>query len=381
MRLSQILIPLVIIGVFSTQPTKAQPTSSESPSDDLATLTVSDTSATSILVLGTTHLSGMEDQFEPIMVDSLLMVLKQFRPQVIGVEKMSGRQVAAMVQWGGIFDEVVSRFAGPFQRHGHRAQSATGLSWTAANREADSLLTVARDENLNSQTRLRLVHTLTAAYRFPTAALQWSYVPDEVRDTQDQISPELASALTDYLKEANEVSSIGLRLARALGRSRVYPIDSHTSKDQLAAIWPSIRRVFSDMARAAIDNAAYHQKEEALLKQGIASGSLLSYYRYLNSDAFLQGVVDVQWGTYRRANRPSGLGQRRLALWEARNLNIAGNIRRASSRHPGERVLVIVGSSHKPYLDDYLSRMTDVEIVKFSDLLPAAQETNQASSR
>lgn len=340
-----------------------------------------DSNATQVFVLATPHLSSMEDQFEPALLDSLLAVLEHFRPQVIGVEKMSGRQVAAMEQWGGIFEEVVARFAGSFQRYGHEAQAATGLSWTAANREADSLLTTARDEHLDPQTRLRLVHALTAAYRFPTAALQWSYVPDEVRDTQDQISTELASALTDYLGKANEVSSIGLQLARALGRSRVYPIDSHTSKDQLAAIWTSVRRVFSDTVRSAIDNASYHQKEEALLKQGIASGALLSYYRYLNSDAYLQGVVNVQWGTYRRANRPSGLGQRRLALWEARNLNMAANIRRASSRHPGKRVLVIVGSSHKPYLDDYLSRMTDVEIVKFSALLRDKGVTGEAPSR
>lgn len=321
-------------------------------------------------MLGTSHLSGIEDQFEPALLDSLLTVLTQFHPQVIGVEKPSGRQIAAMEQWGGIYTKIVDRFAGSFQRYGHHAQAATGLSWAAANREADSLLAVARAEDLRDpQARLRLVHTLTAAYRFPTAALQWSYVPDEVRTNQRQIPSELASALTDYLGAANEVSSIGLRLAQALGRSRVYPIDSHTSKDQLAEIWPSVRRVFGDTVRAAIDNSPYHQKEEALLKQGMASGTLLPYYRYLNSEAFMQGVVDVQWGTYRRADRPSGLGQRRLALWETRNLNIAAHIRRASARHPGTRVLVIIGSSHKPFLDDYLSRMTDVEVIAFDDLL------------
>ena len=328
-----------------------------------------DSGAAQVLVLATPHLSGIEDRFEPTLLDSLVGVLKQFRPQVIGVEKSSGRQIAAMERWGGIFEEVVARFAGNFQQYGHHAQSATGLSWTAANQEADSLLASARDDSLDLPSRLRLVHVLTAAYRFPTAALQWSYVPDAVRSSQDRIAPELASALTDYLGAANEVSSIGLRLARALGRSRVYPIDSHTSKDRLAAIWTPVRQALGDTVRAAIDSAPYHQKEEALFKQGIASGSLLSYYRYLNADAYLQGVVDVQWGTYRRADLPSKLGQRRLALWEARNLNIAANIRRASEQHPGERVLVVIGSSHKPYLDDYLRRLADVEIVALDDLL------------
>lgn len=358
--LAALLFAILLIGSPPPSASAAQPTAH------------ADTSATQMLVLATPHLSAIEDEFEPQMLDSLLMVLKQFRPHIIGVEKMPGRQVAAMEQWGGIYTEIAKRFAGTFRRHGHRAQDATGLSWSAANREADSLLAVARSDSLqNPHTRLRLVHVLTAAYRFPTASLQWSYVPDSVRTTQTVISTDLAAALTDYLAKANEVSSIGLRLARALGHARVHPIDSHTSKDQLAAIWSSVREVFRDTVRANIDSAPYHQQEEALFQQGLAAGELLPYYRYLNSDAFLQGVVDVQWGTYRRANRSSGLGQRRLALWEARNLNIAAHIRRASSNHTGERVLVIIGSSHKPYLDRYLSRMSEVELVHLGDLLSA----------
>src|SRR3546814_14542299 len=61
-------------------------------------------------------------------------------------------------------------------------------------------------------------------------------------------------------------------------------------------------------------------------------------------------------------NRPSPdqVGRRRVALWEVRNLRMVANIREVAARHPGGRVLVIVGSAHKPWFDAYLRMMTAV---------------------
>ena len=52
-----------------------------------------------------------------------------------------------------------------------------------------------------------------------------------------------------------------------------------------------------------------------------------------------------------------------MAGWEARNLRQVANIREATAQTPGGRVLVIVGSSHKPWFDAYLSMMSDIKLV------------------
>jgi hypothetical protein len=44
-------------------------------------------------------------------------------------------------------------------------------------------------------------------------------------------------------------------------------------------------------------------------------------------------------------------------------MRTAANIREASSRAPGGRVLVVVGAAHKPWLEAYLGMMSDVRIV------------------
>lgn len=66
---------------------------------------------------------------------------------------------------------------------------------------------------------------------------------------------------------------------------------------------------------------------------------------------------------------PGTVGRVRTAGWEVRNLRMAANIRQAMAAHPGGRVLVIVGSGHKAWLDAYLAMMTDVRIVDAGTVL------------
>jgi bifunctional DNA-binding transcriptional regulator/antitoxin component of YhaV-PrlF toxin-antitoxin module len=48
---------------------------------------------------------------------------------------------------------------------------------------------------------------------------------------------------------------------------------------------------------------------------------------------------------------------------------MAANIREVAGWKPGVRVLVIVGSAHKPWLDHYFRQMTDVRIVNAEAVL------------
>jgi hypothetical protein len=46
---------------------------------------------------------------------------------------------------------------------------------------------------------------------------------------------------------------------------------------------------------------------------------------------------------------------------------MVANVRAAMGHYPGQRALVIVGATHKPYFDAYLGMMHEVRVV------PAAQ--------
>jgi pheromone shutdown protein TraB len=52
-----------------------------------------------------------------------------------------------------------------------------------------------------------------------------------------------------------------------------------------------------------------------------------------------------------------------------RNLRIAANIRTAAAEFNAKRALVIIGASHKPFLDAYLQAMMDVVVADAESVL------------
>jgi hypothetical protein len=329
------------------------------------TTTVPDSVATQVFVLGTPHLGGVADRFEPAMVDSLASLLDAFGPDAIAIEKISGRQAAAMERWGGRYDRVAQRFAGEFLYHGRQVQRQTGWSWSTANQRADSLLSLARSEGsaLATDTRLALVKSLVAAYRLPSATLQWRSLSADARTAQTTLPDTTASALDDRLTAANEVYSIGMRLAHERGHQRLYPIDHQADKDLAVPIFRPLMKAMGDSMRAALDAHPVLQRVDSLEETGLENGELLPFYRYLNRDEVGRADASIQWKTMLDVNLPNDVGRKWLALWETRNLHMAGHIRRVTSQHPGGRVLVIVGSSHKPFFDAYLRQMMGVQVV------------------
>jgi hypothetical protein len=219
--------------------------------------------------------------------------------------------------------------------------------------------------------RLTLVQSLTAAYRFPSAVLQWRRLSPDARAAQTTLPDTTAVALTDRLTAANETYSIGMRLAHERGHQRLYPVDHHGSKDLLLPIYgPLQKSPVIDSMRAAFKRNPVLRRKDSLMQAGFRGGSLLRMYRYVNSDTMAQTDVDLQWRSWLRADLPDGIGRTRLALWETRNLHMVGHIRRVTAQHPGGRVLVIVGSSHKPFFDAYLRQMMGVHVVDAERVLP-----------
>lgn len=94
-------------------------------------------------------------------------------------------------------------------------------------------------------------------------------------------------------------------------------------------------------------------------------------YRFVNEERRADAGIEMQWEAMLRANLPKRSGEPRVALWETRNLHMAGHIRRMASQVPGGRVLVIVGAAHKPFFEAYLRQMMGVKVLRTSEVLPA----------
>lgn len=95
----------------------------------------------------------------------------------------------------------------------------------------------------------------------------------------------------------------------------------------------------------------------------------LATYRMLNNNRTGRADADGQWFNMINRASPHDAGRARVAAWETRNLRMAANIREVSAQWPGGRLLVIVGSAHKPWLDAHLAQMSDVAIVDATRVL------------
>lgn len=364
MSVRRTLVPLlltVLLLVFSSSLAQAQNPDSSPLATDLP-----DSAATKVFVLGSMHFSDFEERFETSMIDSLMTALRDFAPQAVAVERLPGRDIAAMERWGGPYKKYVQQdyFGGTFLHHGHLIRKQAGWSWSEANRQADSILVVARSapDAFSVEDRLALTRSLTAAYRLPSAFLQWKSLSPEERSAQDVLPDTTIEDLNKRLDAANEVYTIGTRLAHERGLQRLYPIDYQAHRIPKAEVSSLYGATMDSVGKALMSHPTI-ERMFALQKSGLTSGSLLPLFRYINTEKWSRDRVDLHWKELLRRPTPENAGAAGVALYEMRNLHMVGRIQRMVAQHPGERVLVVVGASHKPFFDAYLRQMMGVKVV------------------
>jgi hypothetical protein len=109
-------------------------------------------------------------------------------------------------------------------------------------------------------------------------------------------------------------------------------------------------------------------RREAQFKQAVddywlaTPQGVLDSYRFFNALGFPARAYSRDFGAALADPSAGRYGRTYVIYWETRNLRMAANIREALGWCPGSRMLVIVGASHKDYLDKYLGQMRDVEI-------------------
>jgi hypothetical protein len=106
-----------------------------------------------------------------------------------------------------------------------------------------------------------------------------------------------------------------------------------------------------------------------LQNKAYKAGNLLPFYLWMNSEEYMQKDLNNQWQIMFDAKLPEGMAQTRVAFWDVRNFGIAANIRRAMAMYSGKKILVIIGATHKIFLDALLAECLDVKVVQLKDFV------------
>lgn len=318
--------------------------------------------ANEVLVLGSPHLSQLPKTFQAASLTLLNERLAAWKPQAIAIEAVSGPQCDLMRRYPARYKDSIDSYCfDPAP-----ARLATGLDVAAATEAAEALLAAWPAAPTPAQRR-RLAALFFAGGEEASALVQWLRLPEVERRAGDGLDATLVSVLVKLETRTDESLMIGARLAVRLGLERLYAMDDHTADSATGD-----EKAFGDALMKAWDNPATKQRtavdkaQEGLLA---SAEGVLAMYRADNAPGQAALIYRSDFGA--ALNEPSvqRFGRQYVGYWETRNLRMAANIRDVLGMRPGQRMLVIVGASHKGYLESYLHQMHDVRIVDAAPVL------------
>ncbi len=313
---------------------------------------------TKILVLGTTHLdqlSGVKSKH----LDRVLDSLTQYEFDVICIEKMPVELLLDIrnrnsSHWQNLY----SYFSDPIEK-GEYYQGIFNMSYKEAQFIIDSLLA---KKTLTETDRIYLMKASLSSYDPWTASLHYQYIPEKT-----VIDTTIAEFMNNYTRSVNEINLIGVNLARRLNINNLYPIDNLQDETILLHDFPEFMIDYKnsqEIISELIDNAFYG-KIDSIQSGCISKGDLYDTYKFINSAEYMNADKKGQWDIWFKTNFKSKTDRSRYSLWEMRNLQITANIMRVVASNPEKNILVIIGSSHKFFIENHLKEISDVELLTF----------------
>lgn len=322
---------------------------------------------TKVMIFGMGHLDGASAKFQVAWLEPVLCRLRAYKPDIILTEAMPGEQVMGLDAYAAYHGDA-SRYAGPTLEMAKAAQADLKLTAAQALVQANAM---CQKGNLSPAERRRLASLFVAAAEPFSATVQWMRLAPAERLAADGVSASLAKRLDRFVGLRSELASVAARLAADLGLERTYGAGDHasdvvlpTDADMKAAIAaePGIIDLFNHKT------PEFRAVPEDTMKLSLAS-QVLPVLRWKNSPRFAALDADAQWLSMLRSEKIGRAGRQRVAAWEAQNLQMAVAIREATAPIAGGKALLIVGASHKPFLEAYLRTFSDVELVSVPDLL------------
>lgn len=312
--------------------------------------------ANEVMVLGTSHFQYLAKTFDPAALRPVEDRLAAWKPDAIAIESLSGVQCDHLRRYPARYADTLPTYCWDPAR----ARAATGLDVPAATVRARELL-ANWPANPSPAQRRQLAAVFLAGGEPASALVQWLRLPAAERRAGDGLDAALVAFLEELRGKHDERMLLAAPLAARLGHEQVVAMDDHTAD----RVIPD-RKAWMDAMGPAWKNPATEKriKTDKDLEAGLgAPEGMLARYRFDNAPGYTRLAFDSDFGAALEEPSARRIGRGYVGYWETRNLRMAANIRDAMAPRPGMRMLVIVGASHKGYLEAYLHQMHDVRVV------------------
>ncbi len=305
---------------------------------------------TPVMVLGVMHLANLSD-YDPATIEPVMQRLQSWQPRIIAIEAVSGQDCDVIRRFPSRYPGVADQYCPSTDA----ARTATGLDVPAATAEADRLLKDWPADPTPAQRR-RLASVFLAGGERTSAVVQWLQLEAGERIAADGLDDALVALLNTQMARQNENEQMAAVLAARLGLARVHATDDHSADSVAVGFGPEVGKAVQAVWAQPNPTLVEMQAQDVSTPEG-----MLETFRFNNGPTTLIGQARAEMGG--ALAYPDLAARPYVAWWEVRNMRMAANIRATFAAHPGQRVLVFVGSSHKAYFDAYLDRISEVELV------------------
>jgi pheromone shutdown protein TraB len=242
-------------------------------------------------------------------------------------------------------------------------QAIKNITFLEAKKNIQILL---NKESLTINDKKKLLFNYLGTTDLPSAALQYQYINNKSIFTTE-FEKYIVHIIEKNIATHSEYYSLAVSLAKRENINQLQPIDNIQDESLLYKYYPDFIEDYkkhSDKLNK-INQLPVYQKFNQLIKESIQANDLSKLYEFLNSDDYKTQDYNGQWSIWLKTNFPSGSDRARYSLWEMRNLQITANIMKVVARNPGKKILIIIGASHRGFLEEYLKQMEDVEVMKY----------------
>lgn len=331
--------------------------------------------AQTITVVGTRHLTGLEQAPTAQQFAHTVEALSAFRPTQVCVERMSGERIEMLIA-------DAARNGATFQSdwHGRPLSSVIvpigvtmqlELERRAADARSEAKSLLARWDALGTEERVSLISLQLAGFEFHSAVLNWSWLEDSERQRAEAtLGHTIAASLNETMSSTHEAYSLGVPLARAAGLHELCTADSQEDETSgiLVALQHDGEAVLDDpRVKARFDQL--NAKMETVWQPESGEAALTRMLEFYNGAEYAELDRRLQWETLREFDNEEHALHRRLMYWHARTAEISAELFRALARGPEERVLLIIGSAHRSFTEADLQAQPWIEVQPASTLL------------
>jgi hypothetical protein len=314
---------------------------------------------TEVLVLGTAHLSTIQN-IDKKHLSRLIDSLSVYKFDAVAVEQMPSELLL----------DIKSRPAKPWQElysyysdrinMGDKYQKKFNLNYEKAISIKDSLLI---KNQLSISDRALLVRSYLASYDIWSALLNYQYLDKKV-----ELDTTSINLLEKYNTSSNEINLVGINLAKKLNLKQIHYIDNLQDETILTIDYPEFFDEYiisQEKIGELLSTATIFTEVNQLTNQSVESMDLFPLYKFLNSEKYIKEDYNGQWELWFKTNFKSKTDRSRFSLWEMRNLQITANIMRLVAKYPEKKILVIIGASHKSFIEKHLRQIQGIKILEF----------------